>query len=97
MKQTSSEIYELIRSIDMNEFVDSPYCEGLGEIKIVHTVGGYEGGGDVYIRVFHFVDHDIYFKLSSHYDSWDGVDYNEGDFCEVFPVERMTTYYEKKQ
>ncbi len=68
---------------------------GLGEIKVADKTGG-EGQGEHWHSVKHFVDHDIYIKVTGFYSSQDGVSFYQGwDDCEeVRPYQKTITVYE---
>lgn len=68
---------------------------GLGEIKEVAQHGGEDEGSDWY-SVKHFVDHNVYIKVSGWYSSYNGTDF-DGDWecCEqVTPQEKTITVYQ---
>lgn len=70
---------------------------GLG--KIEEKEDGAQGGcdqGSHYERVFHFVDHDVYLKITGYYQSYDGVTFDGGfENCasEVRPQQETITVY----
>lgn len=67
----------------------------LGTIKEIDQVGG-EGEGERWHSVKHFVDHDVYIKVTGHYSSYNGTDFwDEWDACrEVKPQEKTITVYQ---
>lgn len=67
---------------------------GLGKIEEVAQHGG-EGEGSNWYSVKHFVDHDIYIKVSGYYASHYGTDFDGWDDCkEVRPKQQTITVYE---
>lgn len=96
--------YEQIISVlkekldDVSSFAYQDYDSqelGLGEVKQIEQHGGEEQGSDWY-SVQHFIDHDIYIKVSGYYSSYEGTDFSDGwDSCEqVTPQQRTITVYE---
>jgi hypothetical protein len=68
--------------------------EELGSYKHVEHYGG-EDCGSTYYDVIHFVDHDVYVKVSGHWQSYEGLDYSYGKiFSCVRPVEKTTIVYQ---
>ncbi|MAX51479.1 MAG: hypothetical protein CMH22_05825 [Methylophaga sp.] len=65
----------------------------LGEIKEVNSKGDREGGGDYSMKVFHFVDHNAYVKITGFYSSYSGTDWDEG-YQVVTPKEKVVTVFE---
>ena len=88
------EILEVLRK-NIDSFEDFAYEEyesddfvpNLGEIVEIEQVGG-EGKGDHWHSVKHFVEHDMYIKVTGWYSSYNGTDFDGGwDCCkEVKPV-----------
>lgn len=73
--------------------------EKLGLGKIEEKEDGAQGGcdkGSHYERVYHFVDHDVYMKITGYYQSYDGVTF-DGSFedcaTEVRPQQETITVY----
>ena len=66
---------------------------GLGKVVEVDQYGG-EGQGDTWYSVKHFVDHDVYIKITGHYQSYNGTDFYNGYGCEVRPQEKVITVFE---
>jgi hypothetical protein len=60
--------------------------EGLGEVKEVDSYGGEDKGSDWY-TVKHFIDHDVYIRIDAYYSSYDGTDFDNSEYEEVFPTE----------
>lgn len=69
---------------------------GLGPIETVEEVGGGEGGGEEVVRVFHFKDHDVFIEITGSYYSYDGINWEEGVFTQVYPKQVMVTQYVKE-
>lgn len=67
--------------------------ENFGEVKIASSFGGYEGGGDTHIIVFHFVNHNLFLRIELAHSSYESTDWSSYNFEEVFPIDIMTTYY----
>lgn len=69
--------------------------KSVGVFKKIEHYGG-EGDGSTYYDVYHFLDHDIYVKVSGYYQSHNGVDYYDGleSFQEVKPVTKSVVFYE---
>jgi hypothetical protein len=71
--------------------------EGLASLVVVESVGG-EGQGDhchVVLRAITNLNHEIYFKKDGYYSSWDGMNWDEGDFYHVIPRLKTITVYDK--
>lgn len=70
---------------------------GLGTCKHIGEAdsGGEDEGSD-WQRVFHFVDHDVYIKVTGYYQSYNGTEFYNGWGClsEVRPTQRTITVYE---
>lgn len=64
-----------------------------GKVKKVAEFGG-EGQGDTYYYVFSVGNQ--YFKRSGYYDSYDGTDWEDSEFFEVFPKEVTIIEYVTK-
>lgn len=89
---------------ELSEIQEKFYCgestiniEGLGEITIVDRKGGYwelqEGALFMeYYIIRHFVEHDVYIKLSGEYSSQEGIDCLE-EYSEVKPEEQKIIVY----
>lgn len=72
--------------------------DGLGHIKIMEKVGGYNELQDgAYGMNFHiiryFVDHDVYIKLDGYYSSEEGLE--PGRYSQVVPEEKTITVFSK--
>jgi hypothetical protein len=55
---------------------------------------GGEGEGENYWRVYYFPKYNCYLKITGSYQSYDGVNWDYGDYYEVFPKEKTITVYE---
>ena len=66
---------------------------GLGKVVEVDQYGG-EGQGDRWWSVKHFVDHNVYIKITGHYSSYNGTDFYAGYGKEVKPAEKVVTVFE---
>jgi len=77
------------------EDVSKEIRKEIGEWKEIQQHGG-EGEGSDWYSVKHFSEHDIYIKVSGHYTSFNGTDFDGfDDACsEVKPVEKKVTFYE---
>lgn len=54
------------------------------------------GEGSNWFSVKHFIDHDVYIKVSGFYTSYNGCDFDGWEDCsEVFPQQKTITVYEK--
>lgn len=87
---------EKVDSVDSFAYDGVNYVElGLGEVKEVDQYGG-EGEGENWWSVKHFVDHNVFIKVSGFYQSYNGTEfYNGWEECsEVKPVEKVVTVYE---
>jgi len=69
--------------------------DGLGEVTLVDSKPGFEGGGEDIWVVFH-VGNQL-FKLTGWYGSWDGSNWDEGDVFEVVAEEKIVVVYNKKK
>ncbi len=69
---------------------DEVFEKEVGKWKLVHEIGG-----DEVIRVFHLIDHDIYFQISGYYSSYNGIDCGEWD-GQVYPRQVAVTQYFNK-
>lgn len=99
MKKTVEEIIDHLHAIDdiTNRLGYEDYNDeeiGLGEIKLVEDIGGYEGAGEYMAKVYHFVEHDVYLKMEGYYSSWDGSEWESG-FTHVEPKEVMVIQYKE--
>lgn len=69
------------------------------DIEVVHSVGGYEGGGEDIVRVIHLVDKknnkEAYIQYEGWYASYHGTEFECGinDFTIVEPKEVVVTQY----
>lgn len=89
-------VQEHIEDVDMFAYGDFDEQElGLGPIKEVASGGG-EDEGSHWFSVKHFVDHDVYIKVTGYYQSHHGTEfYNGWDECsQVNPQSRTITVYE---
>ena len=100
MKKNYEEILKILKEKinTVSEFVYEDYGKTnlkLGVIEVVYKEGG-EGEGEHWERVFHFIDQDIYIKVTGLYTSYNGTSFDEGwDSCEeVRPFEKIVTFYE---
>ena len=68
--------------------------EKIGKFKIVQAdrkqLGEY--GENIIIKVFHFIDHDIYVQLKGVYSSYSGIQFES--IKEVKPITKTITVYE---
>lgn len=99
-KKTYEEILtilqEKIDSVDDFAYDEFDQDElGLGPINEVQQEGGMDEGSN-WFSVKHFVDHDIYIKVTGYYQSHHGTDFWDGwDSCkQVTPQQRTITVYE---
>jgi hypothetical protein len=68
---------------------------GLGEVTLVDSKPGQEGGGeDIWVV---FLIGDQLFKLTGWYGSWDGSNWEEGEVFEVVAEEKIVVVYNKKK
>jgi len=84
--------------IDDEEFfkkMDNP-LPNIGKWETIHQSGG-EGKGYSWELVNHFIDQGVYVKISGHYSSYEGVEF-DGDLSksckEVKPVTKTVTLYQ---
>lgn len=70
-----------------------------GNWVCVDEVGGYEGAGEYYKIVYHFVEHDVYIMFEGFYSSYSGTEFNtfEDSLYIVYPVEVIRTEYKKSK
>lgn len=96
------EIVEILKD-KLDSVSDFAYQEynseelGLGKVKqILEANEGGEGKGEHWIRVFYFIDHDIYIRVEGYYQSYNGTEfYNEwGSLDQVKPKEVLQTIYQ---
>lgn len=66
---------------------------GLGRVVEVEQHGG-EDQGSYWYSVKHFIDHDVYIKITGYYSSYNGTDFYDGYGCEVRPTEKTITVFE---
>lgn len=64
----------------------------VGRWKIV--VDGEFTSSDYHFSVVHFIDQGLHIKFESYYNSYDGSDWDESEWSEVNPVEKLVTVYE---
>lgn len=77
-------------------FEDDPkYNKKLQEhgIQLVHSVAGYEGGGEEVERVFE--KEGIFIQVTGTYSSYDGITWDDV-FTQVYAKRRTITAYEKE-
>lgn len=70
---------------------------GLGEVKsIPEGSQGGEGRGEHWVRVFNFINHNIFISVTGFYTSYDGTDFSDGwdSLKEVIPVTKTVVVYE---
>lgn len=98
--KTYNEILEILKEkIDkVDHFAYGDYHEedlDLGKVVEVEQEGG-EGEGSNWYSVQHFVEHDIYIKVSGYYQSYNGTDFDDWDSAcrQVRPKEKTITIYE---
>lgn len=97
------------KEISINEFGDGDFgssiddeawttcfVEGLGIIKEVEQYGG-EDQGSTWYTVRHFVDHDVYIRVDAYYSSYEGADFGDSIYVEVFPTEVTKIEYLPKK
>jgi hypothetical protein len=66
-----------------------------GEVTLVDSKPGHEGGGeDIWVV---FLIGDQLFKLTGWYGSWDGSNWEEGEVFEVVAEEKIVVVYNKKK
>lgn len=73
--------------------------EGVGKAYRVDDVGG-EGEGDYMHVVFELIDEDgtaRLFKKEGRWVSFEGSDWEDGDFYEAVPAQKTITVYERKR
>ena len=77
------------------KFIEFSNSLGLGLVKEVDRYGG-EDCGSTYYSIKHFVDHDVYIKVSGWYQSHYGTDFEDWDSAcqEVKPKVKQVTVYE---
>lgn len=99
-KKSYDEIIEILKQKldEVDSFAHEDYDEeelGLGPIKQVDSHGGEDEGSNWYV-VKHFVEHDVYIKVSGYYQSHHGTDFWDGwDSCkQVSPQSKTITVYE---
>ena len=94
------DIAEWVEEFCENEFYeldDGSNDSVLGfDVRCVHSVGGFEGGGDHAERVFVVtkdgVDTEHFFKITGYYNSYEGTTW--GEMAErVYPRQVMVTQY----
>lgn len=96
---TGKEILEKLKSSleDVSIFAHEDYDPielGLGEVNEVDSGGGSDRGSNWY-SVQHFVDHDVYIKVTGYYQSHNGTEFYDGwDGCSIVkPEEKTITVY----
>ena len=67
--------------------------ETFGEVKEVFHKGG-SGQGEEWSVVRYFADHDVYIRLDGFYTSYDGANFDDDEYFEVFPQTKTITIYE---
>ena len=58
----------------------------LGPCKKVDSYGGEDQGTDWYV-VWNFTDHDVYIRIDAYYTSYEGTDFENSKFLQVYPTE----------
>lgn len=98
--KTYNKILEILKEkIDeVDDFAYGDYREkdlDLGKVVEVEQEGG-EGEGSNWYSVKHFVEHDIYIKVSGYYQSYNGTDFDGWDNAcrQVKPKQKTITIYE---
>lgn len=84
---------------ELEEMCPISMPDGLG-LKLVHSEGGFEGGGDYVERVFAITDGDqdvAYVRLIGYYSSYNGTSWGDDDPEVVYPKEVTVTQYFKKE
>lgn len=84
-------------SIEDFAYEDYSHAElGLGEIKEIEQYGG-EDMGSTWYSIKHFIDHDVYIKVSGYYSSYNGTDFDDyyDDCSEVKPAQKTITVFNK--
>lgn len=66
----------------------------IGDFEIVHSIGGYEGGGDHREKVIYFKEHALYVKIEGYHSSWGESTWDEE--YEVLPKQVVITEYKRK-
>lgn len=89
--------HDSVNETTLNNMVSKKFAdeiEKIGKFKIVHDndkqFGGY--GENIIIKVFHFIDHDIYVQLKGVYSSYSGIQFES--IREVKPITKTVTVYE---
>lgn len=68
--------------------------EEIGLWVNVESEGGGEGEGENVSRVHHFIDQDIFIRLTGYYTSYDGTEYS-GEYENVSPEQEVITVYKR--
>lgn len=96
---TSIEIIKELNSLTEREIKDLNYSPKyistqleLGEALQVNSFGG-EGEGDNIGSTIFFKDHNVYITMNGYYDSYNGADFSDVNFTEVFPSISVTKVY----
>lgn len=96
-KLTAKEILEIVETNGVSEaefaWGDFDLTEELGEWREVVKYGG-EDQGSTWYSIKHFKDHDIYIRTDGYYQSYSGVEFDQGYGEEVRPKEKVVTVYE---
>jgi hypothetical protein len=85
------ELKAKIEDIGISDVAYEDFDEKELPLKLVHSVGGGEGGGEYVERVFEHAG--IFVKLTGYYASYSGTDWDE-DVVQVFPKQKTITVYE---
>ena len=72
---------------------DVVFKETFGEIEEVTQEGG-EGEGEEWYTVILFKDHGVYIRINGYYSSSEGTNFDDSEFLEVTPKEKIITVYE---
>ena len=83
---------DLDEEIEIN--VTNLVKEHFGTVKDLINVDSGDGSNGYNIQ--HFVDHNVYIKVEYWYTSYDGNDYSDSEFIEVYPAEHTVTVYKQK-
>ena len=67
--------------------------EELGEVEEVDQYGG-EGQGETWYSVKLFKDHGVYIRIDGYYESYNGVEFDQGYGEVVEPKQKTITVYE---
>lgn len=65
---------------------------GIGSYEVVDSYGG-EGQGEIWYKVFHFTDHNVYIRIDGFYQSYIGTEFYSGYGREVVPQQKTITVF----